>query len=160
MDELQTLGRKFHFDKSFFDKPIRFRFIELYQVGEMHCELGYHIEKHEQDCHEISYIVSGEGVFKVNDIEYHVGEGDLFITRKGETHEIYASESTSLRFFYLGFLFDETKYEQNKKLYDFYNKSDDVKKEDKRNILSIFIPLIDELYNQIEYSQLLIENYI
>ena len=160
MDELQTLGRKFHFDKSFFDKPIRFRFIELYQVGEMHCELGYHIEKHEQDCHEISYIVSGEGVFKVNDIEYHVGEGDLFITRKGETHEIYASESTSLRFFYLGFLFDETKYEQNKKLYDFYNKSDDVKKEDKRNILSIFIPLIDELYNQIEYSQVLIENYL
>ncbi len=161
MDELQTLGRKFHFDNSFFNNPVKFEFIELYQVGEIHCELGYHIEPHEQHCHEISYIISGEGHFKVNGVDHFAKEGDILINRKGEIHEIYASENSSLRFFYLGFLLDDTDHLLHESLYNFYNgDSNSVIKEDKRNILNIFIALMDELYNQTEYSPILIKNYL
>lgn len=161
MDELQTLGRKFHFDNSFFSNPMKFEFIELYQVGEIHCELGYHIEEHRQECYEISYIISGEGHFKINGTDCIAKEGDIVISRRGETHEIYASENSSLRFFYLGFRLAEGQEDKYKKLSRFYGEdSGNIIKEDKRNILSIFISLMDELYNQTEFSSVLIKNYL
>lgn len=61
-------GKLFEFDNLFVNNPIKLGPFNLYQIGEVGLENGGVIFEHIQICHEISYIVSGKGVFYTNDI--------------------------------------------------------------------------------------------
>ena len=63
-------GKQFEFDTLFQDdtkgRVHNFGPITLYQVGELSCISGYTVPPHKQWCHEISYVISGEGLFTTN----------------------------------------------------------------------------------------------
>lgn len=67
---MQVQGRQFHFDKLFKDNTegtaVNFSGITLYQLGDLSCLSGYQVPLHKQWCHEISYVISGEGLFTTN----------------------------------------------------------------------------------------------
>ena len=67
---MQVHGRQFHFDKLFKDNTegtaVNFSGITLYQLGDLSCLSGYQVPLHKQWCHEISYVISGEGLFTTN----------------------------------------------------------------------------------------------
>ena len=65
-DEKVNTRKKFHFDNVYFESPRLYEDILLYQIGDLSCESGYAIGEHEQYCYEISYIVSGKGLFYTN----------------------------------------------------------------------------------------------
>ncbi len=49
---------------------------------------------------EICYVIGGEGIFKIHGETYELGEGDLFIAKPGEEHEIIASTEKPLAIFF------------------------------------------------------------
>lgn len=66
---------------------------ELYDKGRVFARtviepgssLGYHMHQGDE---EIFYILSGEGIFNDNGVEYDIQVGDVYITRDGESHGI------------------------------------------------------------------------
>lgn len=73
------------------------------QIGDLNCEPGLWYPPHTQPVHEISYVVSGTGVFCANGVEYPVKRGSLFVNGADEVHEVRASRDDPFRYMYIGF---------------------------------------------------------
>ncbi len=98
-----VFGKRYEDDHSFFSTPVRFRFVELHQIGELGCEAGFAVESHAQHVFELTYVVSGKGTVITNNHAYPVEENSVFINAPGQTHSILADRGTPLHFCYLGF---------------------------------------------------------
>lgn len=155
-------NKKFHFDNVYLDNPQLYESIILYQIGDLSCEGGYLINPHRQYCYEISYIVSGKGIYYSDDREYRVRKGDIYLSLPGEVHKGKADLIDPFRYFYIGFNFAEQHAEQNplshiKKMFD------QVKEpvlQDKFNIQAPFISIFNELINLDSYSNLMMKTYL
>lgn len=99
---------RFHFDRIFSTQPVDYGCIKLYQIGDLSCEAGYDGTEHVQCCHEITYIVSGTGEFVGGGARYPVAAGDIFLSPRHDVHSYHSSTRDPLRFFYLGFIFNES----------------------------------------------------
>ncbi|MEG0663969.1 MAG: cupin domain-containing protein, partial [Clostridia bacterium] len=161
MNEKDILGKHFEFVKNFFEQPIKCGYIDLYQLGDICCECGFEINNHRQLCHEISYIVSGKGDFYVNGVKTSVKEGDIFVCSHGQEHRIIASEETTLRYVYIGFLFNE--YSNDDKLYKlkrFFENIENPLSIDNMDIIMPFLRVVDEFYGKSDYYNEMIESYL
>lgn len=99
-------GKLFQFNQEASrDNPFRFGPFLLHQIGEVNYEQGYE-NTHSQWCYEISVIVSGVGIFSVDEKGYAVKENDIFINPRTGTHTIQAKDD-KLRYMYLGFTFND-----------------------------------------------------
>ncbi|PAV28319.1 hypothetical protein CIL05_16925 [Virgibacillus profundi] len=155
-------GTNFHFDNSYFNEPQLFESIMLYQIGDLSCKGGYVVPEHKQLCYEISYIVSGTGIFMNKDDCYRVGEGDIILNVPGELHGGKADDDNPFRYFYVGFNFVNGADEQNslshiKKLFDQLQQS---VVSNKQNIEVPFVQIFNELINLEKYSTYMIEMYL
>ncbi len=101
----KDFGTSFHLDKAFCDNPIRFHLFDLYQIGEICCEREYEISPHRQDCEEISFILSGKGVFYIDGQAHPVKLGDVILNKTGQLHTIRSDHTEKLHFAYLGYRF-------------------------------------------------------
>lgn len=98
-----NFGKRYEDDHAFFEEPLRFRFVELHQIGELSCEAGYEILLHRQTLFELTYIVSGKGTVVTDGRSFEVEENSVFINIPGQHHTILADRGTPLQFCYLGF---------------------------------------------------------
>ena len=103
MDDAGKLGRQFEFENAFWAKPVKCNFVNLYQVGELGCECDFKIDEHLQICHEVTYIISGDGYVTTDSKELKATAGDIFLTRKGQMHAIRADKQSEMRYYYLAF---------------------------------------------------------
>lgn len=55
---------------------------------------------HTHSFYEICYAFEGEGIFRMNGIEYAVGEGDVFVAKPHEPHEIVSSTEAPLGIYF------------------------------------------------------------
>ncbi|MBP1993944.1 AraC family transcriptional regulator [Paenibacillus eucommiae] len=153
---------KFHFDNVYFYDPQQYESIYLYQIGDLSSQAGYTIGEHLQLCYEISYVVSGKGIFYTNGKAYPVQEGDIFLSLPGELHNGKADAAEPFRFFYVGFNFHSETDGQHamthvRKMFD------QTKKPLVQDNLSIDVPFINifnELINLKNYSTLMINTYL
>ncbi|ALS26867.1 AraC family transcriptional regulator [Paenibacillus cisolokensis] len=159
MNRKKYSGCRFHFDHSFFEQPLQFGAIELYQIGELCCECGYEIGPHEQICHELSYIVSGEGYFTIGGNRLKVGEGDIIFNPAGSTHAIEADSSSMLRYIYMGFRISADADEAFARINSFFESAPYFRSKDTHNVLIPFLRNIDEFYSRDPYSHVMIRNY-
>lgn len=60
---------------------------------------------HSHSFHEVCLAYSGEGRFNSGTAEYQVAEGDVFLARPGDVHEIESSHSSPLGIAFWGFTF-------------------------------------------------------
>ncbi len=100
-----NFGKRYEDDHAYFGDPVRFRFVQLHQIGELCCEAGYEIGEHPQTVFEITYIVTGKGTIRTDGKAFPVEENSVFINAVGQMHAICADRGTPLRFCYLGFAF-------------------------------------------------------
>ncbi len=100
---LRNLGRRFHYDHSFFLQSLRLGRWELYQIGELCLEPTSEVPAHPQGCCEISYIIQGEGWFEHDGNRIEVRQGDLIFSPAGGSHSIQAKEHQELHYAYAGF---------------------------------------------------------
>lgn len=97
----------FEFTKSYFLSPEKIGHYDLYQIGELEMSENAYIPEHRQVCFEISYIFSGEGVFRTANTDIPVRAGDIHIISTNTLHEIRSAKNKGIRFAYLGFSFND-----------------------------------------------------
>jgi AraC-like DNA-binding protein/mannose-6-phosphate isomerase-like protein (cupin superfamily) len=160
---MKTGGRvKFHFDNVYEEMNRKVGPYIIYQIGDLYCEPGYRVPNHRQLVHEISYIVSGSGVFITNGTETEVSKGMLYLNRIGEDHEIRSSENEPLRYFYLGFVFD-SKASLNETLSKQKALFDDPKNRmayDGTGIQDLFMKMFTELLTLDTFTEVMLEAYL
>ena len=159
------LGTKFKFDTIYQgDKrgeAKRYGAIKLYQIGEMSCVNGYEVPAHRQWCHELSFVISGEGKFTTNNSTELLLEGDVHFAPLGSSHEIKTVYTSNLRFAYIGFDFvDEPLDPTMEQLRDFYTNTDAYKVTASSDLLIPIFRNLDELYNQDILYPKMVETYL
>ena len=149
MNEKEILGKQFEFSRDWFQNPQSFGYIDLYQIGDVCCESGFEIQPHRQICHEISCILEGTGTFCINNMAYSVKPGDVFVCSYGQRHIIQTDLNCTLRFVYLGFLFNDQlpKNSDSELLKQFYRSIKEPIIAGNGNLILPFLRLIDEFYN-------------
>lgn len=134
----------------------------LYQLGEVCFESGHEVKKHTQICHEITYVVSGSGYVTCSNKTYPIGAGNIILNYKGEQHSIGANADSKLRYFYLGFMFnDRCENPDILTLRQFY--ADKVKNciiSNQNQIFQIFIDIVDEFYDNKQFVDLQVQSYL
>ncbi|MBP1575918.1 MAG: AraC family transcriptional regulator [Oscillospiraceae bacterium] len=154
-------GRLFEFENTYFHNPKVYDFIDVWQIGELSLEAGYENANHVQPCHEISFIVSGEGTFYTDGKPCHVKAGDIHFVPCGHMHGYRVAADQNLRFSYLGFNFNDriqrADYESLATVYT--NPTTDLL-HDNGNLRLSFYMLINELYGRPAYDQIMVESYI
>lgn len=162
MSDKQIYGKSFEFDNDFFASQKQMGYVKLYQLGEVCFENGHEVEQHLQVCHEITYIISGRAKIFCNGAFLPVEQGDIVINSKGQIHSIAVDNDTKLRYFYIGFDLDKDAHnELTTRLAAFYeDKFNNRVVRDEYNIMVFFVRLLDEMYNGMDFSEILIRNYI
>lgn len=136
--------------------------IRLYQIGEISCMSGYTVPPHKQWCHEISYVISGEGVFAAdNDVSLLVA-GDMQFCPRDATHTIMVSGSEDIRYAYIGFSLDEDSSDHAcvNQLRDYFNTLNIYKASGDSRFEKTFFRCMDEFYDRSEFSLEMIEAYL
>lgn len=160
MNVRRDAGTPFHFDNMFAPGEARFGGIDLYQIGEIWCECGYEVGAHTQWCLELSYIVSGSGCFVADGERIPVEAGDIFFNALGHTHAIETSSSSTLRFVYMGFMFNEEAEERFADIQAFFRSAPYYHAKGAHALMTPFFRNIDEFFTRKPHSGLLIRNYI
>ncbi|MHB1454055.1 MAG: AraC family transcriptional regulator [Saccharofermentanales bacterium] len=154
-------GKQFEFDNLFNDESQKFGPIKLFQIGELSCISGYVVPPHKQWCHEISYVVSGEGLFTTNDETILLKEGDIHISPSGSIHAIETANNSDLRYSYIGFNFDDDLTSENLQyLKNFYLTVSTYKASDRSELLLPIFRSLDELYSKAMFYHLMVETYL
>ena len=158
------LGQHYRFDWLFQDDSAgqaeNFGNILVYQIGEMRCVNGYSVPKHSQWCHEISFVISGEGVFTTNNSSERLVEGDVHFSPKGAVHSI-ATANSDLRFGYIGFGFDESLQDADiLQLKAFFEDARGAFWGHCSEFFGIFFGALDELHNNSPYSRRMVAAYL
>lgn len=149
---------KFHFDNMHWKDPVLFGPILLYQIGDLACEGGYTTGQHKQFCYEISYAVSGKGVFSTDGVKQAVKKGDIYLNRPGEVHNVVADKTDPLRYFYAAFDLEGYGGETNglKPVFAGFDTISHPVAQDKYDMQALFIGIFNELINNKEYSDRMI----
>lgn len=159
-------GTRFQFDKLYESnkggEAQCFGAINLYQAGEVSCVDGYEIPSHTQWCHEISYVISGEGYFTTDNETDLLVEGDIHFCPAGKTHAIRTADGSNLRYAYIGFLFNNeaNQDETLRTLKDYYEQLPFYKVTDTRNLIVTLFRNLDELYGQESFFNKMVEAYL
>ena len=153
-------GVLFALNKSVPENPIRLELIDLYQIGEMGLEDGGEVFEHRQKCHEISYVISGEGYFVKDGVKHKVKAGDFHIVAKGEIHRIESGEHSRLRYECIGFQFREDLGEEYRSLISFYEKPPHEVMQDTENIHASLDMMLNELYAEREYRERIFDSCV
>lgn len=157
----KSKGTLFQFNIGFVRNPANYGPINLYQVGEVGMEQGGEVDYHKQICHEISYIVSGEGDFFTENTKLSVKKGDIHLVSKNTMHKIVSSSSRKLRYIYIGFDFnDNCAKSEMSELIEFYKNVPVKIKSDFGEIRMLLDMLVSELYSNSKYKQIVIENML
>ena len=147
---------KFHFDNWFVDDPMHIAPFTVYQVGETDTYPGFELANHQNNQHELTYIVKGQAQITCGDEVYECKAGDIIYNAKGDIHAIKNAEGHSLRYYFLSFGIDDTSLPAEHILFEFFkNTASGVALADK-SIPNAFQDIFVNLYDEDELSKALI----
>lgn len=158
-------GKQFEFDTLFQDdtkgRVHDFGMITLYQVGELSCVSGYTVPPHRQWCHEISYVISGEGRFTTNGETPLLTAGHINFAPANSIHAIETVSNSDLRYGYIGFGFGKGKLDQDTaRLREFYRETNVFHAADHSELIIPLLRNLDELYNRSEFYETMVQTYL
>lgn len=149
-------GKKYHYD-NVYTLPRPLRFIDLVQVGEIITQVDHVIELHDQVCSEISYVISGQCDFYIDDKVLHAKKGDIHVIGPGKTHKIVAGTEDNFRMAYIAFHFHEN--EDMKNMEKFFKEGALFLQNDKLQLKTTFERILSELYITGSYSNEMVDVY-
>lgn len=151
---------KFHFDNTFYDKPMSFSPFSIVQVGDIDTYSGYKCVKHTQIAHEITYIVRGNATMLCDDKTYLCKTGDLIFNPKGTAHAIDSADGHSLRYYYIAFDITDTSGDCEQRLADFFKIAKGACVQADRSMPHTFHDIFLNLYGKDEFSQTIVTDSI
>ena len=146
-----SVGRLFDFNVEFFKSAQNIGPVLIKQIGELKIEPRYEIATHFQHCHEISYVVSGEGVFYSGNKKFDVSRGCIHLAPYGSTHRILSSVDSPLRYIFIGFDFIDDLDESLYPLRDIFAGTEGTFIKDGRDISAAFESMISEEYDKSDF---------
>lgn len=157
-----TYKKRYHKDANYESSPITLNLFSVYQICELACASDHVVREHRQICHEISYIVSGEGVFYRNGKAYDVSPNMVFLVNDRDVHSIKSSKDAPLRFMCLGFGFhkDHPDYPKYAHLNSFFDQLQSPQIMDKYNLFNVFTLALNEVSNTDSLSTEMLESYV
>lgn len=142
----RDLGRRFHYDHSFFLQSLRLGRWELYQIGELCLEPTSRVPSHPQSCCELSYIIQGEGWFEHNGKREAVRQGDLILSPAKGSHSILADERQELHYAYAGFRLAADEEPALAEYLTFFSQGEPLFAKGSNQVYKSFRHCIDEFY--------------
>ena len=153
---------KFHFDNIYWQKSVELGHVVLTQIGDLCCNAGYEVPEHDQWCYEISYIVSGTGLFVIDGEELEVSQNQVVLNRPGQIHRIVSSNIEPLRYVYVAFYFSEThpdfKYYQG--IRSFFDSTARFSVFDSNNIYRFFCDSFSEIISNDTMMLEMLKTYV
>lgn len=158
----ETYRVKFHFDNEFRAAPVSYGPIQLIQLGDLSCGKQYHMEAHKQWCNEITYVAGGRGRITSKGQTFEVERGNIVISAIRDMHEIMTDSEEPLRFFYLGFNFNEDRpeFERFAPVKDFFFNVPIPLTKDKFNLQEAFVSLFNEFIADYRLREISIQNLV
>lgn len=157
-----TYKKRYHRDANYETAPITLELFSVYQICDLACASDHVVRVHKQICHEISYIVSGEGVFIRNGKNYAVHPNTVFLVNDQDVHSIRSSKDAPIRFMCLGFAFhkEHPDYAKYAHVDDFISNLKDPMITDKNNLFNLFTLALDEVSSTDALSAEMLESYV
>lgn len=157
-----TYKKRYHRDANYEASPITLGLFSVYQICELACASDHVVPVHHQICHEISYIVSGEGTFYTNGKPYDVCPNMVFLNSDQDVHSIKSSKDAPLRFMCLGFAFhkDHPDYPKYAHLNSFFDQLQTPLIMDKNNLFNLFTLALSEVNNTDPLAAEMLESYV
>ena len=154
--------KRYHKDVNYETDPMPLNLFSVYQVCDLACASDHTVREHRQLCHEISYIVSGEGIFYRNEKAYPVYPNMIFLVNDQDIHSIKSSKNAPLRFMCLGFSFrkDHPDYPKYEHVDHFLNTMQNPLTMDKSNLFGLFSLALSEATSHDPLSVEMFESYI
>lgn len=147
-------GFVFRFDNSYNEKAEPFDFINVWQISEYTLDPNREILEHVQFCHEITYVISGKGVFLSDDSQDELQQGDIHLISKGVSHRIIPQERSNLRFANIGFEFTEELPEDLNPIRELFENNPHLVLRDNGEVRILMTMLLNEMQNQREFSHI------
>ncbi|ACX65434.1 AraC protein arabinose-binding/dimerization [Paenibacillus sp. Y412MC10] len=136
-----------------FELPYETEFENLSYIGVVLYET-WHVPGHHHEHFELCYVESGQGWFTIDGSYYTVSQGDLFITKPGESHQGAAAGDLPFRLYYLGFNLEQMRSLEVEYYKIGFNR---VEKDDNGLIKSIFDNIFEELRMKIFLSKPMVQ---
>ncbi len=160
MAQIPTEYVKFHFDNWFVDDPMLINPFTVYQVGEIDTYPGFELANHQNNQHELTYIVKGTAEVTCGEKVYNCKAGDIVFNAKGDTHAIKNATGQSLRYYSLSFGIDDTSSQTERILSDFFESVGSGASMADKSIPNAFQDIFINLYDEDELSKSLIVDSI
>lgn len=94
----------YHINKIYFDNPLNFNGIKIYQIGRLYCNTDTVIPTHlHTDLYELTVVTDGNGTVYTNDIPTIVQAGDIYFSHPFDSHRIESDGKTALKFDFIAF---------------------------------------------------------
>lgn len=154
--------KRYHKDVNHETSPMPLGLFSIYQICDLACASDYVVRLHKQICHEISYIVSGEGVFIRNGKTYKVYPNMIFVVNDKDVHQVRSSKDTPLRFMCLGFAFhkDHPDFPKYEHICSFFDNLQNPFVMDKNNLFNLFTLALNEMSSHDPLSMEMFESYV
>ncbi len=95
----------YHLKKSYFENPLKYGGISIFQIGRLYCKAGAIIPLHiHGDYFELTIITDGKGVITTNGVPVEVNKGDIYLSLPCESHEIVSDYQNPLKYDFFAFL--------------------------------------------------------
>lgn len=162
LPEKTTYKKRYHRDANYESSPITLNLFSVYQICDLACTSDHVVRVHKQICHEISYIVSGEGVFFRNGKAYDVCPNMVFLVNDQDVHSIKSSKDSPLRFMCLGFAFhkDHPDFPKYAHICSFFENLQSPLIMDKNNLFNLFTLALSEVSNTDPMAEEMLEAYV
>ena len=151
---------RYHFDKRPENEGLTFGNIVIHQIGDLYCKYDTVVNQHSQICTELTCVLSGKGLTRINGNEFPLRPGEINIVFHGDKHEIISDPIDPLRFYFFGF-----SVKQGHALYPALQQLKEAHKNGSRvfsddlNIRGSISKALAELYTPGEFSEILLETY-
>lgn len=154
--------KRYHRDANYEASPITLNLFSVYQICELACGSDHLVRSHRQICHEISYIVSGEGVFVRNGKAYDVCPNMVFLVNDQDVHSIRSSKDSPIRYMCLGFAFNKEHPDFAKYAHvcSFFEQLQTPLIMDKHNLFNLFSLALSEVSSNDSLSMEMLESYV
>ena len=157
-----TYKKRYHRDANYESSPITLKLFSVYQICDLACASDHVVRQHHQICHEISYIVSGEGVFIRNGKTYDVRPNMVFVVNDQDVHSIRSSKDAPIRFMCLGFAFHKEHPDFSKYAHvcSFFDNLQSPLVMDRNDLFNLFTLALSEVSNTDSLAMEMLESYV
>jgi len=110
---MAVTGNNYHISKSYFQNPLKFGNIYMYQIGRLFCNRDTVVDTHvHMDLFELTVVTDGKGVVTTNGIPIAVERGDIYLSFPCDAHKIASDAEKTLKYDFFAFHTDHEVFKE------------------------------------------------